>query len=59
MIIIEEGIEVGGRLIKALRFADDQAMIVGSQGDLPAIMNKLDTVSNEHEVKIFIKRQRH
>ena len=30
----EEGIRVGGKIIKALRFADDQAMLAGSEYDL-------------------------
>ena len=29
----EEGVKVGGKLIKALRFADDQAMVAGKEKD--------------------------
>ena len=28
---IEEGIKIGGKLLKNLRFADDQGMIAGSE----------------------------
>jgi len=31
---VKEGIKVGGRLTKALGFADDQAMLAGSQNGL-------------------------
>src|SRR6218665_661862 len=31
---LEEGVKVGGKLIKALRFADDQAMVAGTEDDL-------------------------
>ena len=31
---IEEGIKVGGKLVKDVHFADDQGMIVGSEGGL-------------------------
>jgi len=30
----EEGVKVGGKSIKALRFADDQAMVVGKEENL-------------------------
>src|SRR6218665_2014621 len=37
---LEEGIKVGGRWIKALRFADDQAMVAKSQIGLQAMMDR-------------------
>ena len=34
----EEGGKVGGKLMKALRFADDQAMVAGKEKDLQIVM---------------------
>src|SRR6218665_1694233 len=45
---LEEGIKVGGRWIKALRFADDQAMVAKSQKGLQAMMDRLDRTSREY-----------
>src|SRR6218665_4090086 len=39
---LEEGEKVGGRWIKALRFADDQAMVAKSQKGLQTMMDRLD-----------------
>jgi len=44
---LEERLKVGRRLMKTLRFADDQAMLMRSQGGLQAMMNRLNSVSNE------------
>src|SRR6218665_4071340 len=38
---LEEGIKVGGRGIKTLRFAEDQAMIARSQGGPQTMTNRL------------------
>ena len=35
---IEEGIKVGGKLVKDVRFADDQGMVAGSEGGLQKLM---------------------
>ena len=35
----EEGVKAGGKLIKALRFADDQAMVSGKEVDLQRMMD--------------------
>jgi len=35
----EEGIKVGGKTVKAMRFADDQAMLAGSECDLQRMMD--------------------
>ena len=53
-----EGIKVGGRLMNALRFADDQAMIAASQKGLQRMMDRLNTISEEYDMKINIKRRR-
>ena len=38
----EEGVKVGGRLITALRFADDQVMVAGTEDDLQRMMDRLN-----------------
>src|SRR6218665_55808 len=53
---LEEGIKVGGRWIKALRSADDQAMVAKSQIGLQAMMDRLDRTSREYGMKINIKK---
>src|SRR6218665_462230 len=53
---LEGGIKVGGRGIKALRFADDQAMVAKSQKGLQAMMDRLDRTSREYGMKINIKK---
>ena len=56
---MEEGIKVGGKWIKALRFADDQAMLARNQKGLQEMMDRLNTTSTEYGMKINIKRQRY
>ena len=38
--LLEEGVKVGGVLIKAVRFADDQAMVAGTEKGLQSIMEE-------------------
>lgn len=44
--------KVGGRLLKALMFADDQTMMVGSQ----TMMDRLNTISIQYGMNIDIKK---
>jgi Reverse transcriptase (RNA-dependent DNA polymerase) len=53
---VEEGIKVGGSWIKALRFADDQAMMARSQKGLQDMMNRLNKTSNDYGMRINIKK---
>src|SRR6218665_2144542 len=53
---VTEGVKVGGRLTKALRFADDQTMIVPSQKGLRRTMERLNKTSEEYDMKINIKQ---
>src|SRR5688572_26839360 len=53
---MEEGIKVGGRMVKALRFADDQAMMASSQEGLQRMMDRLNTISIDYEMKINTKK---
>ena len=52
----DDGVKVGGRILPALRFADDQAMIAGTEEALQNIMNKLAQVSENCGMKINIKK---
>jgi len=47
---------VGGKLIKALRFADDQAMVTGKEDDLQRMMNRLNKTTTEYGMKINTKK---
>ena len=47
----QEGITVGGRIVKAVRFADDQAMVAATQKGLQEIMTVLHDTSQEYEDK--------
>ncbi len=53
---IDEGVKVGGQLVKALRFADDQAMVASNQEGLQRMMNILTEVSLEYGMKINTKK---
>jgi hypothetical protein len=53
---LEEGIKVGGMWIRALRFADDQAMMAGSQEGLQTMMDRLNTTSKEYGMRINKKK---
>ena len=44
----QEGMSVGGRIVKAVRFADDQAMIAATQKGLQEIMTVLHDTSQEY-----------
>jgi len=43
---------VGGRLITALRFADDQVMVAGTEDDLQRMMDRLNKTTTEYGMKI-------
>ena len=53
---LEEGIKVGGRRIKAIRFADDQAILSSSNKGLQILMNRLDEVSKDYGMRINVKK---
>ena len=52
----DEGVNVGGTLVKALRFADDQAMLSSSPDGLQRMMDRLNTVSEECGMRINTKK---
>src|SRR5215471_5159924 len=49
---IEEGVVVGGRLLKDVRLADDQAMVAGSSDGLQRLMDGLNRAAEEYGMKI-------
>ena len=48
---IDEGVKVGGSLLKDIRFADDQGMVAETEQGLQNIMNRLNAVSKEYDMK--------
>jgi hypothetical protein len=53
---MEEGIKVGGRLIKDVRFADDQGMVASTEEGLQKIMDSLVTTAKEYDMKVNVKK---
>src|SRR6218665_1018993 len=45
---IDQGIKVGGKLVKDVRFADDQGMVAGSEGGLQKLMDGLNRTAKEY-----------
>ena len=55
---VNEGIRVGGYLIKTLRFADDQATLANSVKGLQLMMGKMQENAREYDMKINVKSVR-
>jgi len=53
---IDEGIKVGGKLLKDVRFADDQGMVASSESGLQKIMDSLHETAERYGMKINIKK---
>ena len=53
---VDEGVKVGGSLLKDIRFADDQGMVAETERGLQIIMNRLNDASKEYGMKINIKK---
>ena len=54
----EDGIVVGGGLVRDVRFADDQGMVAGSEKGLQEIMNKLNVTAKKFNMKINVQKQK-
>src|SRR6218665_941895 len=52
---IEEGIKVGRKLVKDVRFADDQGMTAASEGGLQKLTHGLNRTAKEYDMKGNIK----
>ena len=55
---VNEGIQVGGHLIKTVRFADDQATLANSVKGLQLMMGKMQENAREYDMKINVKSVR-
>ena len=53
---VEEGVKVGGMLLKDVRFADDQGMVAGSELGLQKVMDGLQRAAKQYDMKINIKK---
>jgi len=53
---IDEGVKIGGALLKDIRFADDQAMVASTQEGLQKIMDALYITVKEYKMKINISK---
>jgi exonuclease III len=53
---IEEGVRVGGQLIKDVRFADDQGMVASTEKGLQELMNGLSVCAARYGMKINVKK---
>ena len=51
-----DGVKVGGMLVQAVRFADDQAMVSSTNAGLQRMMDVLNATSKEYGMKINIKK---
>lgn len=52
----KDGVKVGGQIVQAVRFADDQAMVANSNAGLQRIMDSLNKTSEEYGMKINLKK---
>jgi len=55
---IEDGINVGGKLVKDVSFADDQRMIAASEGDLQKWMDGLNRTAKEYDMKVNNRKRK-
>ena len=53
---VNEGIRVGGHLIKRVRFADDQATLASSVKGLQLMTSKMQKSAGEYDMKINVKK---
>ncbi len=53
---ITEGVNVGGELLKDIRFADDQGMVAETEKGLQIIMDRLNEISHQYGMKINVKK---
>jgi len=53
---IDEGVKVGGKLLKDVRFADDQGMVASSELGLQRLMDGLVRVAKQYDMKINVKK---
>ena len=52
----EDGIVVGGKLVRDVRFADDQGMVARSEKGLQELMNRLNDTAKNFNMKINVQK---
>jgi hypothetical protein len=55
---LEEGVMIGGNLLKDVRFADDQGMVADTEDGLQKLMDNLVTVAKEYNMKVNVKKSK-
>src|SRR6476469_8280784 len=55
---VEEGIRVGGELIKDVKYADDQGMVANTEAGLQSLMDSVNTTAKHYDRRSTLKRQR-
>jgi len=53
---IDEGVKIGGALLKDIRFADDQTTVASTQEGLQKLMDALYKTAKEYKTKINISK---
>src|SRR6476619_7359409 len=53
---VEEGIRVGGKLLKDVKYADDQGMVANTEAELQSLMDSLNTPAKHYDMKINITK---
>jgi ribosome-interacting GTPase 1 len=52
----KDGVKVGGRIVQAVRFADDQAMVANTNAGLQRTMDSLRKTSEDYGMKINLEK---
>ena len=52
--VVEEGIRVGGELIKDVKYADDQGMVSSTESGLQILMDRLNATAKSYDMKINV-----
>ena len=52
---IEEGVRVGGELVKDVKFADDQGMVASTELGLQRQIDALNSTAKKYDMKINVK----
>ena len=55
---IEEGVRVGGELVKDVKFADDQGMVASTELGLRRQIDALNSTAKKYDMKINVKKKR-
>ena len=53
---VEEGVGVGGELLKDVKFAENQGMVAHTEKGLQSIIDALSKIGKEYNVKINFKK---